>query len=321
MRDFSWEELRTRLRTDALELYQEREKSISPEAMEHFARLMLLQFTDQFWKDHLLAMDRLRDGISLRGYGQKNPLLEYKKEGTDMFLLMSSLRDEAVVSRLLRLALQREEPLPESTKAAARELADTPVEEPAEPEAPLLVQAQTRPVAPPPPPPAPPRLPQPGPEARAIARAHGLRRNDPCPCGSGKKYKKCCYDEEADAIEAAAEAELEALARAAEQSESPAEESAGATEEIDIGGQSPVEEAMEDAAYSAPAVAEAPEIAALALESSPEDPGLPLFDQQPVDVLADVKSEEESSWEEDPTTLADAAALEPPRRPDEPERS
>jgi preprotein translocase subunit SecA len=226
LRDHAWEEIRQRLITEAHRIYEERESAAGAEAMRQVERMLLLQFTDSYWKDHLLAMDRLRDGIGLRGYGQKNPLLEYKKEGTEMFLLMNSLRDEAVVSRLLRLEIQAEA-APRVTKANARRLAETPVGEPDEeeidPSQLLAVAPQAPPARPAPPPPPAPVRPQPGTEARAFARLVGLKRNEPCPCGSGKKYKKCCYDEAEDEAVAAAEA---AAAEAAA-------EAAAAGEEVD----------------------------------------------------------------------------------------
>jgi len=137
----------------------------------------------------------LRDGIGLRGYGQRNPLLEYKREGTSMFHLMNSMRDEAVVSRVLRLSAQEEGPVPNVSKAAARRLAkQLPGSDDGAPEAPALTTNVSRSGPASPPEAEPVRLPSKGDEARIFALLNEIRRNDPCPCGSGNKHKKCCYE-------------------------------------------------------------------------------------------------------------------------------
>ena len=139
--------------------------------MRFLEKTFMLQVIDHHWKDHLLGMDHLRDGIGLRGYGQKDPLIEYKKEGYDLFAgMMQRIKSDAL-ERLFRVQAVRQEAAPEQQQAA-----------------------------PPPPPPVISR-PQPtltlnrGEAAEApktVERAEDkVGRNDPCPCGSGKKYKKC----------------------------------------------------------------------------------------------------------------------------------
>jgi preprotein translocase subunit SecA len=205
IRDHAWEELRLRILDEALEIYKAKEEEVGDDHLRQLERMLILQFTDQFWKDHLLAMDRLRDGIGLRGYGQRNPLLEYKREGTDMFRMMSSLRDESVVSRVFRMDPPEDEALPEVSKKAARQLAASSASSadpggvasaPPEAEATLSMDAVRRQLA------AQqaaaaqraaPARPAKGIEAKRFALEHGLRRNDPCPCGSEQKFKKCCY--------------------------------------------------------------------------------------------------------------------------------
>jgi preprotein translocase subunit SecA len=187
LRDMSAEEIRLKLSEGAVAEYELQETELGEEAMRQVERMLLLQHTDQFWKDHLLAMDRLREGIGLRGYGQRNPLLEYKKEGTSMFMMMCSIRDEAVMSQLLRMEFAKPEEeeeveIPEVSKRAAKRLVETGSLAPPPP-------PKAKPVAKPK-----PRRPAEGEEARAAAAQLGLRRNDPCPCGSGKKFKKCCYE-------------------------------------------------------------------------------------------------------------------------------
>jgi preprotein translocase subunit SecA len=193
LRELARMEIRTRTIQDATAAYAAKEAELGDETMRHLERMLLLQFADQFWKDHLLAMDRLRDGIGLRGYGQRNPLLEYKKEGFHMFKLMESLRDEAVLSRLLRLQVQVAEAATSGTNAkqTARKLASGELEED-------LVEPTPAAYAPEPivEAPAPARArPAKGAETRLFAMENGVRKHDPCPCGSGMKFKKCCGGE------------------------------------------------------------------------------------------------------------------------------
>ena len=181
-RDMAETEIRIMLQDMAVEAYEKKESELGEEPTRQIERMLLLQHTDQFWKDHLLAMDRLREGIGLRGYGQRNPLLEYKKEGTNMYMLMTSLRDEAVVSQLLRMELAEDEEVPEVSKGAAKKMVATGAVNPPRP-APTPQAAEPAPE---------PKRPSPGAEAVAVAKELGLGRNDPCPCGSGRKFKKCC---------------------------------------------------------------------------------------------------------------------------------
>jgi preprotein translocase subunit SecA len=184
LRDHSRHELIERLTEEATAVLEAKREDLSEKAFDEVAQMLFLQFTDNLWKDHLLALDRLRQGVGLRGYGQRNPLLEYKREALQMYMMMSAMRDEEVLKRLLRVELQTEAPVAETPAAApaAASLGDAlsgasaaigdvvatpePVEEP------------TRPAK--------------GKEARDYALANKIRRNDPCPCGSGKKLKKCC---------------------------------------------------------------------------------------------------------------------------------
>jgi preprotein translocase subunit SecA len=190
LRDYSHKELRDRLFGDFMEVYEAKESELGEESCRQVERMLLLQYTDQLWKDHLLAMDRMRDGIGLRGYAQKNPLLEYKREGFNMFMMMNALRDEGVVQRLLRTALNPEQAEGLSpSKSMARGLASGATGRPqkpgilgaglpAQPKLPKATQAPARPAA--------------GADTVAFVAQHGIKRNAPCPCGSGKKHKKCC---------------------------------------------------------------------------------------------------------------------------------
>ena len=158
--------------------YSSKEDLIGEENLRYRERYFLLSVTDELWKDHLQAMDHLRGGIGLRGYGQRNPLLEYKKEGFEMFQMMRDLREQNVIERLFQNLSQERALTDEEKKALLAEQRRKEQERAA--------QAMTRanklgggrrgPVAKP-----------------VTVRRDGNKvgRNDPCPCGSGKKYKKC----------------------------------------------------------------------------------------------------------------------------------
>jgi len=144
--------------------YLTEDQGATLELVHYVERTILLQMIDQHWKDHLWGMDQMKDGIGLRGYGQKDPLAEYKREGYDMFAAMMGRIKSDTLERLFKFQLVRGE-RPE-----------------AEPEAPKLPQLN---------------LNRGGesaaaPQQRTVQRAEEkVGRNDPCPCGSGKKYKKC----------------------------------------------------------------------------------------------------------------------------------
>ncbi len=177
LRDLSREELRARLQRETSERVATTVDRMGEAMFVEVARYGLLQLTDSLWKDHLLALDRLRQGVSLRGYGQRNPLLEYKREALQMYLMMNAYRDEQLIAQLLRVE-------PDAAAAATpkptRQQARRP--DPAELQLTLPAVPEEAPVA------APAR----GAEAREFAALHGVRRNDLCPCGSGNKFKKCC---------------------------------------------------------------------------------------------------------------------------------
>jgi preprotein translocase subunit SecA len=198
LRDSSKEELKLRMLDEAGALLDARIEEMGSEVFEQVARMLLLQFADQLWKDHLLAIDRLRQGVGLRGYGQRNPLLEYKREAFNMFLMMSALRDEAILQKLFHAdARIADAAASRPSKAMARRIAAdgmqaAPVGRPAAGPSPAGPSPLPLPVVPQRAAPQAPARPQQGAEARAVAEKHNVGRNDPCPCGSGRKYKKCC---------------------------------------------------------------------------------------------------------------------------------
>ena len=161
-RDASLEDLRTQVR----DAYERKTQELGPELMRFLEKTFMLQVIDHHWKDHLLAMDHLRDGIGLRGYGQKDPLIEYKREGFDLFAgMMERIKSDAL-ERLFRVQAVRNE------------------QEQAIPPPPLLSRPQPRLTL--------NRGEEPAAAQTPVHRADNkVGRNDPCPCGSGKKYKKC----------------------------------------------------------------------------------------------------------------------------------
>ncbi|MBI4767561.1 MAG: preprotein translocase subunit SecA [Deltaproteobacteria bacterium] len=154
------EELKEQLRDQAWSAYLKKVETIGPEVMDSLEQMVMLETIDTTWKDHLLSMDHLKEGIGLRGYGQRDPLREYQREGYEMFLDMVERIKEQTVANLFRLQLAREEDL-------------QPLIEPQE-KAMFFSHS--------------------GEEAAAPKKREGKKvgRNDPCPCGSGKKYKRCC---------------------------------------------------------------------------------------------------------------------------------
>ncbi|MBI4516059.1 MAG: preprotein translocase subunit SecA [Deltaproteobacteria bacterium] len=145
-------------------VYEERERSFTPPVLRQLETVVVLQTIDALWKDHLLSMDHLKEGIGLRGYGQRNPLQEYQKEGFEMFEAMMHQIDVDVVEKLFTVQIARQE--------------DVARMEQRRPQPGRLVASGG---GSPPQPSKPP----------AVRHEDKVGRNDPCPCGSGKKYKKC----------------------------------------------------------------------------------------------------------------------------------
>jgi len=167
--DLNFEALRDKLRAEVENAYNQQIVRNHPEQMRHLERMILLQMVDTHWKEHLLHMDHLKEGIGLRGYGQKNPLDEYKKEGFEMFIAMIETVKEQTVSTLMRVQIVQEDEVArleeEQRRQRERELEMAKISGGGtEDTGPKTVRRQEEKVG----------------------------RNAPCPCGSGKKYKKCC---------------------------------------------------------------------------------------------------------------------------------
>ncbi len=162
----SGEDVVARLKALALETYARKEEEFTAPVMRELERVILLRVVDEFWMDHIDAMHELRQGISLRAYGQNDPVIEYKREGYDMFEAMIAAIREETVRRLFTVRLRREDP----DAALQRKKVATVTAEGATAKGAVKRQP--------------------------VRKAVKVGRNDPCPCGSGKKYKHCCLGKE-----------------------------------------------------------------------------------------------------------------------------
>ncbi|ENM5872267.1 preprotein translocase subunit SecA [Vibrio mimicus] len=167
------EALRDRIIEQAVEIYKAKEQAVSPAVMRNFEKSVMLQTLDTLWKEHLAAMDHLRQGIHLRGYAQKNPKQEYKRESFELFEdLLESLKSD-VITVLSKVRVQQQEEV-ERMEAQRRAQAE---------EAARHAQAQHA------------SADESGQEEESnqpmVRDERKVGRNEPCPCGSGKKYKQC----------------------------------------------------------------------------------------------------------------------------------
>jgi preprotein translocase subunit SecA len=152
------------LRAQARQRFTEKLSEFGDELMDHLIKVIMLQVIDAQWKDHLLSIDHLKEGIGLRGYGQKDPKQEYKREAYQLFMDMMNRTREEVVEKIYWVQVAREEEIPQleiEPVQPPRMVFNLGPEQEAAPSAPVKVKKTAG-------------------------------RNDPCPCGSGKKYKKCC---------------------------------------------------------------------------------------------------------------------------------
>jgi preprotein translocase subunit SecA len=151
--------LKEKLSSEIEKLYSRREDEFGEELIRYLEKVIVLQVVDSQWKDHLLAMDHLKEGIGLRGYGQRDPLVEYKKEGFEMFAEMSSRISSEIVTRLFKIQVQKSQEVELTSHQRRANLNYNRGE---------------------------------GGTVQTVTRGKKTGRNEPCPCGSGKKYKKCC---------------------------------------------------------------------------------------------------------------------------------
>ena len=162
--DAIWERLKA--------TYEVKEHQIGPEAMRTYERIIMLNIIDAQWKDHLLSLDHLKQGIGLVGYGQKDPLVEYKKQSFDLFQEMLDRIDTATIRSLFNLQVVAERPPEElQQRRQARRPASLTFTGPNQGAAPAGEEE--------------------GKIKTVVRDQPKVGRNEPCPCGSGKKYKKC----------------------------------------------------------------------------------------------------------------------------------
>jgi preprotein translocase subunit SecA len=171
------ETLRERILTELVALYEEKEKQAGAQVLRHFEKAVMLQVLDSQWKEHLASMDHLRQGIHLRGYAQKNPKQEYKREAFEMFRLMLDRVKYDVIGILSKVQVRAEEDvqaMEEKRRAEAQyrmehaQMSGGGDEAQTEQGKEGTVRAQP-----------------------VVRDGKKVGRNDPCPCGSGKKFKQC----------------------------------------------------------------------------------------------------------------------------------
>ena len=154
------------------ERYEAKSEEMGPEFFGHLQQMVMLQIVDNHWKDHLLSMDHLRDGIGLRGYAQKQPMQEYKRESFEMFTeLLNSIQHE-VMRILARVQVKAEEDV---AAVDAQRRKEAPMQYRHDDAGSSSGQAE-------------PKL---GEHETYVRQGRKLGRNEPCPCGSGNKYKHC----------------------------------------------------------------------------------------------------------------------------------
>ena len=160
-RNLGVDAVRGRILSEVRTLLKNKEREYGKPLMDYLIKVIMLQSIDTHWKDHLLSMDHLKEGIGLRGYGQKDPVREYQKEGYDLFMGMIGRIKEDTLEKLCMVRIQREEEVTEMREQSSQEYVLSSGEDAA--------------------------------SSKTVKReVKKVGRNDPCPCGSGKKYKKCC---------------------------------------------------------------------------------------------------------------------------------
>jgi len=170
LEELGTDEMKEALREAVRTKYEEKKERIGAEQMAEFERTIMLQVVDAAWKDHLLGLDHLKEGIGLRGYGQRNPLDEYKRESFELFQAMKERIEDTVIQRVFRFEPVSQEQMEEMLRKRRQAMAE---------------RSRLRFSAP-------PKTGAPARPKTVVREGEKVGRNDPCPCGSGKKYKKCC---------------------------------------------------------------------------------------------------------------------------------
>jgi preprotein translocase subunit SecA len=171
------DQLKEMVTQSAKEIYQKKEEEFGAPMLRYLEKVIMLQSIDHHWKDHLLAIDQMREGIGLRGYGQKDPLIEYQKEAYQMFLEMLDRIKKDTVEKLFAIQIAKERDVTEMKMEKKQTF--------------VMSRGEAAPGG--------------GGKTEdgkgVTVRRDGKKvgRNDPCPCGSGKKYKRCCLPKEEEA--------------------------------------------------------------------------------------------------------------------------
>nr|WP_314262995.1 preprotein translocase subunit SecA [uncultured Moellerella sp.] len=166
------ETLRARILEKAIEIYQQKEEVVSAEMMRNFEKGIMLQTLDTLWKEHLAAMDYLRQGIHLRGYAQKDPKQEYKRESFNMFANMLEALKYEVIGTLSKVQVR----MPEEVEALEKQRREEAERLAKQQQLSHAVESESL---------------MSESEVKIATEGHKIGRNDACPCGSGKKYKQC----------------------------------------------------------------------------------------------------------------------------------
>ncbi|MCO6538748.1 MAG: preprotein translocase subunit SecA [Gilliamella sp.] len=173
------ETLRERILQIAQDKYLEKENMAGAEAFRHFEKSVMLQTLDTLWKEHLAAMDYLRQGIHLRGYAQKDPKQEYKRESFNMFANMLESLKYDVIGILSRVQIRSQEEVDEAERQRLAEMEKLMAKQQANHDSVASINGENEELSA-------------GTSSQPIVRTQAkVGRNDPCPCGSGKKYKHC----------------------------------------------------------------------------------------------------------------------------------
>jgi preprotein translocase subunit SecA len=171
------EVLRERIIEQAVAIYQQKEQMVGAEAIRNFEKSVMLQTLDTLWKEHLAAMDHLRQGIHLRGYAQKNPKQEYKRESFELFEQLLEVLKFDVISVLSKVRVQQPEEVDrmEEQRRIQAEAAARMAQAQHQDNQNALAGDDQETTG----------------EQPTVREGHKVGRNEPCPCGSGKKYKQC----------------------------------------------------------------------------------------------------------------------------------
>ena len=162
-KELSTTELADAIYEEAVKTYERKEEEVTPEIMRELERVVMLRAVDEYWMDHIDAMDDLKQGIGLRAYGQHDPVIAYKEEGYQMFEAMIMAIREETVRKMFTVRLRPKQEV--KRVKVAKETSTNSSDGTAKPQ--------------------------------PVRKTNKVGPNDPCPCGSGKKYKKCCRDKEA----------------------------------------------------------------------------------------------------------------------------